>query len=195
MRKNKAGRIPLPSENQVGKERQRLKYRGAYRKALRSTVNVLLVVAAISVLISSLVLPVMQISGDSMEPVLKDREIVVLIKTRNFKTGELISFSWNNKTLLKRVIAGPGDWITIDENGIVFVNGERLEEPYVSEPGLGECDVEFPFQVPENCYWVMGDKRISSIDSRSTVIGCIDYEQIIGKVLFRIWPLESIGGV
>lgn len=201
MQKHKATRkknysdVILPSEKQVGKERQRLKYKNAYRKALRSTVNVLLVVAAVSVLISSLLLPVMQVSGDSMEPVLIDGDIVVLVKTRGFQTGDLISFTWNNKTLLKRVIAGPGDWINIDETGNVYVDGELLIEPYVTEPGLGESDVEYPFQVPEDCYWVMGDKRISSIDSRSTVIGCIHYEQIIGKVLFRIWPINSFGGV
>lgn len=192
MKKNSSREVSLPSEKQVGEERKRLKYRAAYRKAFRSTLNVLLIVAAVAVLISSLLLPVMQISGDSMEPVLCDGDIAVLIKTRSFGTGDLISFTWNNRTLLKRVIAGPGDWVNINEQGTVFVNGEQLVEPYVTQPGLGESNVEYPYQVPENCYWVMGDKRMSSVDSRSTLVGCVDYEQIIGKVIFVIWPFASI---
>lgn len=184
-----------PSLNQLNAELQRLKRKTEYGKALRSTVNVLLIVAAIAVLISSFVLPVLQISGESMEPVLTDGDIVVLIKTHNFQTGDLISFTWNNKTLLKRVIAGPGDWITIDEEGSVYINGELLDEPYVVEKGIGEDDTEYPFQIPESYYWVMGDNRVSSIDSRSSLIGCIHYEQIIGKVVARIWPNVKFGKV
>lgn len=185
--------IQIPSLDALNAELQRVKRKAQYRRALRSTIDVLLIVAAVAVLISSFFLPVMQISGDSMEPVLTDGEIVVLIKTRSFQTGDLISFTWNNKTLLKRVIAGPGDWVTIDGDGSVYVNGELLDEPYVAEKGLGENDTEYPFQVPESCYWVMGDKRISSIDSRSSLIGCIHYDQIIGKVFVRIWPLVQFG--
>ncbi|MGI6071649.1 MAG: signal peptidase I [Lachnospiraceae bacterium] len=185
----------LPSEERVKAERRRLKQKAAYRRAFRGTINTLLIVAAIAVLISSLILPVMQVSGDSMAPVLKNGDIIVLIKTKDFRAGDLISFTWNNKTLLKRVIAGAGDWITIDGEGRVFVNGNLLEEPYVNEPGLGENDVEYPYQIPENSYWVMGDKRVSSIDSRSSLIGCVNHDQIIGKVLFRIWPLKGLGAL
>ncbi|MCF0151140.1 MAG: signal peptidase I [Firmicutes bacterium] len=195
MIKTKQRKVALPTMEQVGAERRRLKHRALYGKALRGTVYTLLIVAAIAVLISSIFLPVMQISGDSMEPVLHNDDVVVLTKTTSFHMGELICFSWNNKTLLKRVIAGPGDWVEMDDKGTVYINGEALEEPYVTEPGLGECDTEFPVQVPEDSYWVMGDKRISSIDSRSTVIGFVNYDQIIGKVLLQIWPLNQIGSI
>lgn len=174
---------------EVEAERHRLKYRKKYVKTIRSTIYVLLIVAAVSILLSSIFLPVMQIVGDSMEPTLKSDDVVLLLKTNDFSTGDLICFSWNNKTLLKRVIARAGDWVNIDDKGTVYLNGEPLDEPYVSEPGLGECDTEFPLQIPENSYWVMGDKRISSIDSRSSVIGCVNNDQIIGKVIARIWPL------
>ena len=180
----------LPAMEEVEAERVRLNYRKKYVKTIRSTIYVLLIVAAISILLSSIFLPIMQIVGDSMEPTLKSDDVVLLLKTKDFSTGDLICFSWNNKTLLKRVIAHSGDWVNIDDKGTVYLNGEPLDEPYVSEPGLGECDAEFPLQVPENSYWVMGDKRISSIDSRSSVIGCVNHDQVIGKVLFRIWPIR-----
>lgn len=183
----------LPTVEQVERERRRLRHRQAYRRALGSTIGTLAVVAALAVLISSLFLPVMQISGDSMEPTLRDGEIIVLVKTERFTTGDLCSFSWNNRTLIKRIIARPGDWVEIDADGTVYVNQTVLEEPYVTEKSLGECDIEFPYQVPDNHYFAMGDHRKTSIDSRNTVIGSIDKEQIIGKVVFRVWPFSEIG--
>lgn len=185
--------VKVPTPDEVKLERKRIKHRAAYRKALRGTVYALLMVAALAVLISSLILPVMQISGESMTPTLSDGEIIVLLKIKNLKPGDLCSFTWNNRTLIKRIIAGPGDWVVIDEEGRVTVNDVPLEEPYVSEPGLGECDIEFPYQVPEDSYFAMGDKRSSSIDSRSTVIGCIHKDQIIGQVWLRVYPLKRIG--
>lgn len=185
--------ISLPTMEQIEKERQRLRHKKAYLRTLSSTVGILAVVAAIAVLVSSLFLPVMQISGESMEPTLKDGEIIVLYKTEDFETGDLCSFSWNNRTLIKRVIAGPGDWVKIDLDGTVHVNQRTLDEPYISEKSLGECDLMFPYQVPDNQYFVLGDHRETSIDSRSTVIGSVSKEQIIGKVLFRIWPFREIG--
>ena len=179
----------VPTEEQVAAESARLKHKKIVKSAFIGTINVLLVVAAIAVLISSFLLPVMQVSGNSMEPELNNGDIILLIKTQNLHTGDLISFTWNNKTLLKRVIAGPSDWVTIDGTGKVYVNGSMLDEPYVTEPGLGESDIEYPYQVPDGSYFVMGDKRISSIDSRSTLVGCVKYDQIIGKVLLRVWPL------
>lgn len=185
--------ISLPTMEQVDRERQRIHHRKAYMRALSSTVGVLAVVAAFAVLISSLLLPVMQISGDSMVPTLRDGEIIVLYKTSRFETGDLCSFSWNNRTLIKRIVAGPGDWVEIDADGTVYVNKIALDEPYVTEKSLGECDIEFPYQVPDNHFFALGDHRATSIDSRSTVIGSIDKEQIIGKVMFRIWPWKEIG--
>lgn len=183
----------LPSMEQVDRERRRINHRKAYLRALGSTVGTLAVVAALAVLISSLFLPVMQISGDSMEPTLRDGEIIVLVKTERFETGDLCSFSWNNRTLIKRIIAGPGDWVEIDPDGTVYVNQQALDEPYVTEKSLGECDITFPYQVPDNHYFALGDHRATSIDSRNTVIGSIDKEQIIGKVMLRIWPWSEAG--
>ena len=189
-RKNKE--ISLPTKEQVETERKRYKRRKAYNKALRGTVYVLTIVAAIAVLISTLVLPVLQIEGTSMEPTLSNGDIVLLTKTTRFDHGDLCGFTWNNKLLIKRVIGLPGDWIEIDTDGTVYRNGEKLDEPYVEKMALGECDLEFPFQVPQEQYFVIGDMRESSIDSRNTLIGCIAKDQIVGKVFFRIWPLKSI---
>ena len=184
--------VRIPTKEEVAGERERLKQKKEYNRVLRSTIYALLVVAAIAVLIATQFLPVLQVSGSSMEPTLADEDIIILAKTNSFQTGELCGFYWQNKLLLKRIIGTPGDIIDIKEDGTVFVNGEEIEEPYVSEKALGECDLTFPYQVPENRYFVMGDHRTVSIDSRSSVIGCVEKEQIIGKVIMRIWPLSEL---
>ena len=182
----------LPTKQQVEKERKRYRRQKAYNKALSGTIYVLTIVAAVAVLIATLVLPVLQIEGKSMEPTLVNGDIVLLTKTVNFERGELCGFSWNNKLLIKRVIGIPGDWIEIDTDGTVYLNGEMLEEPYAQQLSMGECDLEFPFQVPQEQYFVLGDMRESSIDSRNTLIGCVEKDQILGKVFFRIWPVKTI---
>ena len=184
--------VHIPTKEEVAEERERLKHKKEYNRVLRSTIYALLVVAAIAVLIATQFLPVLQVSGSSMEPTLADEDIILLAQTNSFQTGELCGFYWQNKLLLKRIIGTPGDIIDIKEDGTVFVNGEEIEEPYVSEKALGECDLTFPYQVPENRYFVMGDHRTVSIDSRSSVIGCVEKEQIIGKVIMRIWPLSEL---
>ncbi len=184
--------VRIPTKEEVAGERERLKHKKEYNRVLKSTIYALLVVAAIAVLIATQFLPVLQVSGSSMEPTLADEDIIILAKTNSFQTGELCGFYWQNKLLLKRIIGTPGDIIDIKEDGTVFVNGEEIEEPYVSEKALGECDLTFPYQVPENRYFVMGDHRTVSIDSRSSVIGCVEKEQIIGKVIMRIWPLSEL---
>ena len=189
--KNK-GEVALPTKEQVETERKRYRRKKAYNKALRGTISVLTIVAAIAVLIATLVLPVLQIEGTSMEPTLYNGDIVLLMKTNRFDRGDLCGFTWNNKLLIKRVIGVPGDWIEIDTDGTIYRNGDKLNEPYVEQKALGECDLEFPFQVPQEQYFVIGDMRESSIDSRNTLIGCIPTEQIVGKVFFRIWPFKSI---
>lgn len=182
----------LPTKRQVEKERRRYRRQKAYNKALSGTIYVLTVVAAVAVLIATLVLPVLQIEGTSMEPTLVNGDIVLLTKTTKFDHGELCGFTWNNKLLIKRVIGTPGDWIEIDTDGTVYLNGEKLEEPYAQSLAMGECDLEFPFQVPQEQYFVLGDMRESSIDSRNTLIGCVQKDQIVGKVFFRIWPFETV---
>ena len=192
MKHTKNGIVPLPTKNQVETERKRYRRRKAYNKALSGTIYVLTIVAAVAVLIATLVLPVLQIEGKSMEPTLVNGDIVLLTKTVNFNRGELCGFSWNNKLLIKRVIGIPGDWIEIDTDGTVYLNGEKLDEPYAQQLAVGECDLEFPFQVPQEEYFVLGDMRESSIDSRNTLIGCVEKDQIVGKVFFRIWPFKTI---
>lgn len=184
--------VSLPTKRQVETERKRYRRQKAYRKALRGTVYVLTIVAAVAVLIATLVLPVLQIEGKSMEPTLQNGDIVLLTKSTDFDRGELCGFTWNNKLLIKRVIGLPGDWIEIETDGTVCVNGEAIDEPYVMDKTMGECDLEFPYQVPQEQYFVMGDLRETSIDSRSTLIGCIEKDQIVGKVVIRVWPLNSI---
>lgn len=184
-------RIELPQLEMLEKEVKREQYRRRFKRLLRSTTNALIVVAAVAALIATLLLPVLEIAGTSMEPSLNDGDIVLLVKTDKLETGDLCAFYYSNKILIKRIIAVPGDYIWIESDGTVFLNGNELDEPYVSEKSLGECDVEFPYQVPENAYFMMGDHRETSIDSRSTVIGCIAQDQIIGKILCKFWPLSE----
>ena len=182
----------LPTRKQVETERKRYRRQKAYNKALGGTLYVLTIVAAVAVLIATLVIPVLQIEGTSMAPTLVNGDIVLLTKTTGFERGELCGFSWNNKLLIKRVIGIPGDWIEMDTDGTVYRNGEKLDEPYAEQLAVGECDLEFPFQVPQEQYFVLGDMRESSIDSRSTLIGCVEKEQIVGRVFFRIWPFKTM---
>ena len=185
----------IPTAKQIEAEILREKYNRKYKQVLRSTVYSLIVVAAIAVLIATLAFPVLQISGSSMEPTLNDEEIVVLLKSTNMKRGELCCFSYQNKLLIKRVVGLPGDSISVDAEGNVYVNGSVLEEPYVIDKALGECDITFPCRVTDNHYFVLGDHRSTSIDSRSSVIGLVSEEYIVGKIFFRIWTFESISRV
>lgn len=182
----------IPELDVLQGELKRELYKRRFRRLLRSTIHALIVVAAIAALIATLVLPVLQITGTSMEPSLNDGDIVLLAKTDDLEPTQLCAFYYSNKILIKRVIATPGDYIWLEEDGTVFLNGNKLDEPYLTEPALGECDIEFPYQVPENSYFVMGDRRETSIDSRSSVIGCISDDQIIGRILCRIWPLSQL---
>lgn len=190
MKKNRRSKEEvLPSVGVLQSELKRERYKRRFGKLLRSTVNALIVVAAIAALIATLIFPVLQIAGNSMEPSLVEGDLVLLVKTNKLETGDLCAFYYSNKILIKRVIACPGDYIWIEADGTVFLNGEELNEPYISEKALGECDVEFPYQVPENAYFMMGDHRESSIDSRSSTIGCITEDQIVGKIWCKFWPL------
>ena len=151
--------------------------------------------AAIAVLVATLWLPVLQIYGSSMTPTLQDGEIIFSVKTADLEPGDIVAFYYNNKILVKRVICGPGDWVNIDEDGTVYVNEVRLKEPYLAEKALGDCNIELPYQVPDGKIFVMGDHRSTSVDSRNTAVGCVAQEQIVGKIIFRIWPLNRLGDV
>ena len=180
----------IPSEEQVRSELDRIRVRKRFVRTLLNTVAVLIVVAAAAVLISTIWMPVIQISGDSMNPSLRDGDILVTLNTDSVSRGDLCCVSWQNKMLVKRVIGLPGDTVVIDGDGSVSVNGQPLDEPYVSEKSLGQCDVTFPYEVPDNMFFILGDNRLLSVDSRNSDIGSIGRDQIIGKVLFRIWPFR-----
>ena len=183
----------LPTAEQLDMERRRLRYKRRYNRTLRSTVAILIVVAALAVLAATLWMPVLRVYGSSMAPTLHNGEILVSVKTKDFSSSDIIAFYHGNKLLIKRYIAGPSDYVNIDEDGAVSVNGTLLDEPYLAEKAYGEADIEFPYQVPDQRYFVMGDNRSVSIDSRSSIVGCIAGDQIVGKVIFRVWPLSAFG--
>ena len=190
----------MPSPQQLEDELNRARYRTRYRNVLRSTIYTLITVAAIAVLVATLLLPVLQIYGSSMSPTLTDKDIVVSVKQTEFKTGDVVAFYYNNKILVKRVIALSGEWVDITPEGDVYVGKTKadmqlLDEPYLTEKALGDCNIEFPYQVPESRIFVMGDHRSVSVDSRNTAVGCVAEEQLVGKLVFRVWPLNLFGRI
>lgn len=187
--------VEIPSVSQMEKELKRAKYNKQYWRVLRSTVYILVIVAAFAVLVATLWLPVLQIYGDSMTPALEEKDIVVSIKSQEYEPGDIIAFYYNNKILVKRVIAKSGQWVDIERDGTVYVDGKMLDEPYISGKALGDCNLKLPYQVPESRIFVMGDHRSTSIDSRNTAVGCIADEQIVGKIVFQIWPLRELCGL
>lgn len=185
----------MPTTAQLERELKREKYKRNYAGVLRSTVYTLVTVAAAAVLVAVLLMPVLRIYGSSMTDTLHDGDIVVSLKGSGFQQGDIVAFYYNNKILVKRVIANSGEWVDIDEEGNVYVNDVLLEEPYVTERALGDCNIELPYQVPEGKIFVMGDHRNVSVDSRNTAVGCVSEEQIVGKLEFCVWPVSSFGKV
>lgn len=182
-----------PTVEQLKAELERERYKSRYSRTLRSTVYVLIVIAAVAVLLATLFFPVFRIYGSSMSPTVNEGEIVVSLKGSHFECGDVIVLSFNNKLLVKRVIAGPGQWVDIDIDGNVFVDDVRIEEPYLQEKAYGDCTISLPYQVPDGRYFVMGDNRSTSQDSRSNVVGCIAEEQIVGRAILRVWPINTFG--
>ena len=195
MKRKQRKSVELPSLEQIENERKRLRYRSRYGRTLKSTIAILMVVAAAAVLVATLWMPVLRIYGSSMVPTLSDGQIVVSVKTTDFRPGDIAAFYHGNKLLIKRYIAGPSDWVNIDNDGNVFINGVELDEPYLTEKAFGETNINLPYQVPDKRYFLMGDNRDVSIDSRNTAVGCVAADQIVGKVVFRIWPLSEFGPV
>ena len=184
-----------PTAGALQAEIRRLRYRSRFRSVMRSTLYTLIVVAAVAVLVATIWMPVLQIYGASMAPTLEEGDIVVSIKGSQFQPGDLVAFYIGNKILVKRCIALPGQWVDIDEAGNVSVDGAPLEEPYLTEKAFGDANIDLPYQVPDNRYFCMGDHRSTSVDSRHTEVGCVSEEQIVGKIVFRVWPLNAFGNL
>lgn len=184
-----------PDLQEVREELNRVKYQKKYRNTLKSTIYILVIVAAFAILVATLWLPVLEVYGSSMSPTLEEGNIVASVKSKEFKTGDVIAFYYNNKILVKRVIAGPGDWVDVEKDGTVIVNGEELEEPYLDEKAYGDTNIELPYQVPDGRWFVMGDHRSVSVDSRNKSIGPVSAEQIVGRLVYKIWPMNSMGEV
>lgn len=193
--KKRGEHCSFPTTEQLQAELNRDTYKKRYHSVLLSTIYTLITVAAVAVLVATLFLPVLRIYGSSMTPTLSEGDVVVSVKGSDMRQGDVLAFYYNNKILVKRLIAGPGSWVDIDADGNVTVDGTPLEEPYLTEKALGECDLVFPYQVPDGRYFVMGDHRSTSIDSRNTAVGCIAEEQIVGKIVFRVWPLDGFGAL
>lgn len=185
----------FPTTEEIAEEYKRSKYRGGLRRAVRGTIYTLITVAAIAVLVAVLLLPVLRIYGSSMNPSLNEGDLVVSVKGTTMETGDVLAFYYNNNVLVKRVIAHAGQWVDIAEDGTVYVDNQKIEEPYLTEKAFGECDITLPYQVPESRIFVMGDNRDVSVDSRNTAVGCVAEEQIVGKIVFRVWPLSEFGPI
>lgn len=185
----------LPSTAEVEQELKREQYKQRYKKTLKSTIFALITAAAVAVLVATLWMPVLQIFGTSMTPTLQEGQIVICAKTEKMKVGDVVAFYYGNKVLVKRYIAGPGSWVEILEDGTVLVDGVVLEEPYLEEKALGITDLEYPYQVPDGTHFLIGDQRSTSVDSRHSTVGCIPTDEIVGKIIYRVWPMEAFGTV
>lgn len=193
MKQKTAGKVSVPTLRQLEAERNRLRYKARYSRTLKSTIAALVVVAALAVLVATIWMPVLRIYGSSMSPTINAGEIVISLKGSSFECGDVIGLYYGNKLLVKRVIAGPGQWVDIDKDGNVYVDKELLDEPYLADKAYGDVNIKLPCQVPDGKYFVMGDHRSTSSDSRNVAVGYIADEQIVGKIVYRVWPLADFG--
>lgn len=191
MSRKKKQPIELPTVEALEAELARVKYKSRFRQTLMGTIYALITVAAVAILVAMLWLPVLQITGTSMSPTMEDGDIVVSIKNSEFERGDMIAFYYNNKILVKRVVALAGEWVNIDPDGNVYINDVLFDEPYLVEKAYGQCDIEFPYQVPDGRIFVLGDHRSVSVDSRSKTVGCVAQEQVVGRLLLRLWPIKQ----
>jgi signal peptidase I len=187
--------LTAPTAQQLESEIKRVRYKKQYHSVMKSTIYMLITVAAAAILVATLWLPVLQIYGSSMAPTMENGDIVLSVKSSDFRQGDVVAFYYNNKILVKRVIAEPGQWVDITDEGSVYVNGIELAEPYVLEKSFGDTNIELPYQVPDGKVFVMGDHRSTSVDSRNTAVGCVAQEQVVGKIIFRVWPFDAIGSM
>ncbi len=195
IKKKKIPKSNAPAIDQLEGELRRERYKRRYSAVLKSTVYTLITVAAIAVLVATLWMPVLQIYGNSMTPTLTEGDIVLTVKNSDFNQGDIIAFYYGNKLLVKRCIAGPGSWVNIDDDGNVYVDGQLIDEPYVDEKALGDTNIELPYQVPDERWFVLGDHRATSVDSRNSTVGCVSDEQIVGQIVYRVWPIPAFGKI
>lgn len=188
-------RIELPSTAEIQEAYDKVSFKERLKNSIISTTNILIVVAALAILTAMLFLPVLRIYGESMNNTLHSGELVVSVKNAHFETGDVIAFYYNNNILVKRVIATSGQWVDIDLKGDVYVDNQLIDEPYLEEKSFGEPDIDFPYQVPDERIFVLGDNRAVSVDSRNLAVGCVTSEQVVGRIVFRVWPLSKLGPI
>ena len=172
-------------------------------KEIYEWIQCLVVALICCVLIFVFVARVIDVVGHSMVPTLQDGDKIVITRLAGeYERGDIVVLrkeTFKPDPIVKRIIAVAGQTIDIDfENGIVYVDGEALDEPYVNELTYDTEDFltyERPVVVPEGCVFVMGDNRNNSTDSRKATIGCVDTRYILGKAIFRILPLSSAGAI
>ncbi len=173
------------------KDRQDVGGGAAWKAALKI---VLVVIITVSLLLNlfTFIMPVVKYYGSSMSPTLEDGQILIVSKVSEIGNGDIIAFYYNNKVLVRRVVATENQQISVDIFGTVTVDGEELVEPYIGNKTLGQCNLDFPYNVPSGSLFVLGDNREVAMDSRLEEIGTVTEDRLIGKIVFSINPFGAI---